>query len=148
MNAAQVLEVLVRSGATVGRTHRGQAVALGLPSVLEHALADPELTLAIAGHGTGHRWATCTICRRTQLIATGSEQPCKITPRCKGRLKAYAKARPDTRPTIDLDGQPAPCARPGCDRPATHRTAWHELVCTADFAHLALANVTRRTTTP
>lgn len=143
MNPTDLLDVLLRAGATIGQARAGNVVAVGVPPALEPALAEhrADLAFALAGRDTGHRWATCTRCARTQLIATGTEQPCKLKPGCDGRLKVYAKARP-TRPPLDLDGEPVPCARPRCDRPATHRTAWHEAVCTADFHHLALANIT------
>lgn len=147
MNGSEMLEVLTRAGAHVARSHDGRVVALGLPPELRPLLDEhrTDLTLAIAGQSSGHRWASCTTCHRPQLIPTGSEQGCKLKPRCKGKLKAYAKARA-VGEAIELDGQPVPCARPGCDRPAVWRTAWHELVCSADFHHLALLATPREET--
>lgn len=129
----ELVEVITRAGARLGVDRSGHLVTAGLPGELRHAVeanADA-LALAVAGHGSGHRWARCSTCAEPALITTGQEQPCRQTPRCKGRLKAYATARPEP-------GNGLACARPGCTNEAQLLTAWHEPLCRPDFAHLAL----------
>lgn len=134
-NADPLLDVIARSGATIGVDRNGAVAHLGLPVELAVAasLAGPELAWAILGRGTGHRWATCTTCGRTQLIATGQGHGCRLTPRCDGTVKVLANPK---------DPPPHPsgltCARPGCGKPATHLTAGHEPICHLDLHHLAI----------
>lgn len=139
MNVELLLGVIRRTGARVGIS-AGHFVTTGAPAELAPAIAEhgPALALAVAGHGTGHRWAACTTCGRPALIATGNAQPCRQTVRCDGKLKAYATPRPDP-------GLGIACARPGCALPAAHLTAWHEPICSADLLHLAYALDHRRT---
>lgn len=134
MNADLMLDLLVRAGARVGRTTAGAIVLADAPAELIGPALElgPDLALAIAGRGSGHRWAACELCHRPALIATGKQQPCRQTPRCPGKLKALARTPVD-------EGLGLPCARPGCERAAVTITATLEALCLADFHHLALA---------
>lgn len=130
---SEAVEVITRAGARLGLDRYGRLVTADLPEELRAAVeanADA-LALAVAGYASGHRWAACTTCGLPALISTGAEQPCRQTPRCKGKLKAYATARPE--PGIGL-----PCARPGCTNEAQLITATHEPLCRPDFVHLAI----------
>lgn len=135
MNVDRLLDVLVRSGALVGRTRDGHVAALGLPAELASTVAalDVELALAVAGRGSGHRWARCPTCGAPQLIATGQGHGCQQTVKCKGHLKVLTKPKDPDPLAEGLD-----CARPGCDKPAHYLTAGHEPICHLDLLHLAI----------
>lgn len=138
MRPELLLEVLTRTGARVGRTSAGAIVTTSTPPELA-AIVDAQredLALAIAGRASGHRWAWCPDCGRAQLIATGEDYGCTMTPRCKGKLKAYATAKPP-EPLLDHRGEPIPCNRQGCSNAAVTLTATLEPLCAPDLAHLA-----------
>lgn len=128
-----LVEILTRAGTRLG-IRSGRLVTAGVPPELQptvDAYAEP-LALAVAGRASGHRWAPCSTCGKAQLIATGRAQPCKLTVRCDGKLKAYATPKPQ-------HGNGLPCARPGCTNEAQLLTATHEPLCRPDFVHLAYA---------
>lgn len=134
MNPSLALEILARATTAVGRDRHGNLLTLDAPQNLLTTLRDLDLTtdlvLAIAGTATGHRWATCPTCSRTQLIS--SNHNCHLTPRCPGKLRSTRRKNP---PSLS-DG--LCCCRPGCTTPAHHLTAGLEPVCHLDFLHLAL----------
>ena len=136
MSAARALDVLQRAGVKLGRTSSGEVLAVGLPAALEPLVeryrAELVFAVAVAGARTGHRLRVCDTCHREALTAKAGGR-CRMTPRCKGKARDLADP-----PALVLDGEPLPCARPGCRRPAAHLTAQLELVCTSDLAHLAL----------
>lgn len=131
VNPDRLLDVVARTGTLVGRTHAGRLLTVGLPDHLAATVAahEVELVLAVAGRGSGHRWASCTACGRHQLVS-GAHR-CHLTPKCPGKVPARMK---DPQPLAEGLG----CARPGCSTHAHHLTAGHEPVCHLDFLHLAL----------
>jgi hypothetical protein len=143
MIRSRAIDILLRSGARLGRTTTGTLVSNRVPpelAPLAAQLAD-DIALGVAGTrrirepgkpSIGHAWRRCPDCGREAL--TAKEKACYLTPKCKGRLYTWHDPQP-----LTLAGQPVPCARPGCERPATTLTAWHEPLCPSDFTHLALA---------
>lgn len=149
MIRARALDVLLRAGCRLGRDRQGRLVATNVPAelrpVIDQIAAD--LALGVAGHDRrktfGHEWRRCNACGQEQIRPSAAgETGCRMTPGCDGKAVTYTDP-----PPLELAGQPVPCERPGCNRPASHLTATHEALCESDFTHLALANEHRRNTT-
>jgi hypothetical protein len=151
MIRARALDILLRSGARLGRDLAGDLIAIRVPAELEPVVAELRADLARAvreplryrteGGKTENRryaWHRCNECGAEAL--TAKDRTCMLTPRCKGKLVTYRDP-----PPLMLDGAPLPCARPGCMRPACHLTHAHEPLCASDFTHLALVLDHRRT---
>lgn len=163
MIRARAVDILLRSGARLGRGLDGALVSVRVPPELE-GLADTlaaDIAMAVAGHRrirdeerltgrallrwmnpalkiarpstVGHAWRRCNQCGRERLCST--ERRCILTPGCKGRALTYHDP-----PALTLGDTVVPCVRAGCDRPAVALTAGCEPLCQSDLTHLALAN--------
>lgn len=131
MNRARAIDLLLRAGVRLGRDHRGRLITTPVPpelqTVADHLAATWGQPTEPPDRG-GHPWRRCNACGQEP-----DGDRCD-TPACKGRTLTYADRAP-----LLLDGQPIPCSRPGCRRPACTTTHWHEPLCQTDFHHLALA---------
>lgn len=107
----ELLELLERSGATLGLTRRRELIVLRPAPWWEAARTDEiELRLrwAIIGRDIDTEWRRCTRCKREAMRprrAAGVK--CPLTFRCHGRLERR-------RPRAATDDGATPCARPGC----------------------------------
>lgn len=107
----ELLELLERSGATLGLTRRRQLIVLHPPTWWEAARTDEletRLRWAVIGRGTGSEWRRCDTCKREALRPRRlAGIKCPLTPSCPGRLERR-------RPRLATDDGATPCARPGC----------------------------------
>lgn len=128
LDPSLALELLVRSGATVGRATDGRLLVVDAPGWWRPT-ADLEQLVRWAVAGGDHEWRRCSFCAAMTLRSRRSAaKKCHLTPGCPGRIEKRPKPEAG-------DGS---CERPGCEGTGIRVTHGHGLLCRLCFAEAAV----------